>query len=222
MTNPQGLPVYGPDSWDPEIERLIAAEFTLVNGGVSREWLEIESDGNPGAIGEPGQLGPDGNPREIGLGQLYNPDDFAAQGIAVAPFRAYCVGLTQQLSRALTQDERDQQVRCTLLWKIEQGRAAAELTCQRYALPWPSTAADYWKLVKAPHAYPRIATSGLPAVVKKLGRAPSSWDEFRSVLGMDRTDAQLAAMDAASASVFRTWTRALNACEACGNAYSAP
>ncbi len=43
----------------------------------------------------------------------------------------------------------------------------------------------------------------MPAVVKKLGRAPSSWAEFRTVLGMNAND---------------QWNRALNACEACGNA----
>jgi hypothetical protein len=221
MTNPQGVPAYTPESWRADIERLIALEFPLVNVGVAMMWQELESDGNPCAIGEPGQLGPDGNPREIGLGQAYNPDDFAAQRQAVAPLRAYCAGLAQGVTRALTQPERDQQVRVTLLFKIEQGRDAADATCTQYALPWPSNAADFWKLVKAPHAYPRIVSQGIPAVVNKLGRAPASWDEFRSVLGMDRTGAELAAMPTAQAGTFRTWMRALDACEACGNAYAA-
>jgi hypothetical protein len=43
----------------------------------------------------------------------------------------------------------------------------------------------------------------MPAVVKKLGRAPSSWAEFRQVLGMES---------------YPQWVRALNACEVCGNA----
>ena len=66
---------------------------------------------------------------------------------------------------------------------------------------WPLV--DYWKLVKAPHALPAILGNGLPAVVKKLGHAPSSWHEFRIALGMDGHD---------------QWRRALDACEACGNA----
>lgn len=45
--------------------------------------------------------------------------------------------------------------------------------------------------------------NGMPAVIKKLGRPPASWKEFRTVLSMEGSP---------------QWVRALNACEACGNA----
>jgi len=220
-------------TWKPFLGSLIASDPNLsrISLPFAVEWGGLESDGNPCAIGSPAQLGPDGFPREIGLGQLYNPDDFARLGVTPAPYRAYCIASTpaqtralsaqyvdaagrqdtqtmravraqlEGRSRALTNDEMIAQARDTLLRPIAHNMAIADADVAKYKLQWSMP--DYWKLVKAPHALPGILNQGLPAVVAKLGRAPSSWAEFRTVLGMNGND---------------QWNRALNVCEACGNA----
>jgi hypothetical protein len=231
-------PDYSLQSWAPIVARLIPQVAPRAPQAFVMKWLEIESGGNPCAVGDPGQLGPDGNPAEIGIGQLYNPDDFVAFGARAGDFRAYCqpaaplsaayrqaradlsnaqgdVALQtaakarmataarqmQTKTRMLTPAEVDAQVRITLLDKIEQGITHADGVVHANGLSW--SVPDYWKLVKAPHALPAILGNGMPAVVKKLGRAPTSWAEFRSALGMEN---------------YPQWKRALDACEACGNA----
>lgn len=233
-------PDYPLSLWSSTVANLIPSVSPRTPLAFAMKWLEIESGGNPCAVGDPGQLGPDGNPAEIGLGQLYNPDDFVAFGAKAADFRAYCnpaaplaaayrqaqadyaeasaAGDTgaqtaakarmavaarqmQTKTRKLTQAEMDAQARVTLLDKIQQGITHADALMHQYGLSW--SVPDFWKLVKAPHALPAILGNGLPAVVKKLGRAPHSWAEFRQALGMEGNS---------------QWVRALNACETCGNA----
>jgi hypothetical protein len=251
---PSGMPLadaaYTMATWTPTIHRLILAEFPRLAAQIAAAepfaitWGQMESGGNPCSVGNPGQLGPDGNPAEIGLGQLYNPDDFRAFKISTQSFRAYAptaaplaaayrqavADLTaakkagrpdtdpavidakrrmasashqiQSRTRPLTQAEMDDQVRWTLLAKVNEDLAVADRAVAQYSIAhW--SAPDFWKLVKAPHALPAILGNGLPAVVKKLGRAPASWHEFRAVLGMEGNP---------------QWVRALNACEECGNA----
>ena len=77
---------YSPASWSPLVTSLVAGG--PIDPRFAMAWLTMESGGNPAAIGSPAQLGPDGFPREVGLGQLYNPDDFARQGLTTTPFRA--------------------------------------------------------------------------------------------------------------------------------------
>lgn len=224
-------------AWRPIIHRLIASEFPRTSEPFAMKWLELESDGNPGAVGDPGAVAQDGNPVEIGIGQLYNPDDFARYGVNPSAFRAYLpyarplaaqyrdaekagdhatmAKLSRQLqtpTRALTPDEIDDQARYTLLKKIGDGISNADSVVTTYGLRWSMP--DYWKLVKAPHAYPPILKA-MPDVVKKLGRAPSSWAEFRMALGMDAmtTDA-----NGKPVPKWPLWVRGLNICEACGNA----
>lgn len=242
---PSGAPVpssaYTMPVWIPVISSIIATSYPRIVMPFAIAWGELESGGNPGAVGDPGQLGPDQEPAEIGLGQLYNPDDFRAFGQSPAAFRAYLPAAAplasayraakidwqaaqgrhddaaaadakarmsaaartmQTVTRPLTSAEMDQQARWTLLAKIDQCMHTADQTVAKFSLAHWSVP-DYWKLVKAPHALPVILSSGMPAVVKKLGRAPSSWAEFRAVLGMEGNP---------------QWVRALNACEACGNA----
>jgi hypothetical protein len=233
-------PDYTLATWAPIVAQLTPQVAPRAPQAFSMKWLEIESGGNPCDVGDPGQLGPDGNPAEIGIGQLYNPDDFAAFGAHPADFRAYAPQAAplaaayrqaqadlaaatasgdagaqtaakarmaaaarqmQTKTRQLTPSEMAQQVRVTLLDKVQQGISRADGAVHTYGLAW--SVPDYWKLVKAPHALPAILGNGLPAVVKKLGRAPRSWAEFRSVLGMEG---------------YPQWVRALNACEVCGNA----
>jgi hypothetical protein len=163
-------------------------DFGRIPLAVAMQWLSMESDGAPCAFGKAGKVGPDGQPLEIGLGQIYNPDDFqhlglTARGITPATFRAYCAPGSQRRTRRLTPREMEDQVRHTLLAKIEDSRGIADRAIEQHHLHWRQ--ADYWKLVKSVHAWPPIINKGLPSVVKKLGRAPASWAEFRQELGMD-------------------------------------
>jgi len=230
-------PDYSLTFWQPIVQHVLASDAPAVAtrpGALpfSMKWLELESAGNPCAIGRIDQLSADGSnpyPREIGIGQAYNPDDLRAQGIDPAALRAYCqppavmadlakqyaaavaakdtqtmhqvMVKAQSRTRMLTTTEVDQQVRATLTRKIIAGVGIADATVKRYALDW--IPADVWKLAKCDHALPEILNRGMPAVVAQLKRAPHDWREFRIVLGMDHDP---------------KWNNALNACEACGNA----
>lgn len=227
-------------AWHPTVASLIRSTYPRVNDPFSMAWMQMESDGNPGAVGDPGSIAADGNPREIGLGQLYNPDDFKAFGVTAAPFRAYLpdaaplagqylaakaindkvkmnqIARTMQTpTRPLTDAEKVAQVQYTLLAKIDQCISKVNDVEKKYAITWSTSSPDYWKLVKAPHALPGILNQGMPAVVQKLGRAPSSWKEFRTALGMDVYVKNDAGQDVPK---FSQWVRALNACEKCGDA----
>lgn len=181
-------PEYPPEVWIPVVNALVATEYPRIDPRIAMQWLVMESDGAPCAFGVRTQLGPDGQPRELGLGQIFNPDDFktlglAARGITPSSFRAYCAPNTQHRTRALTAQEMDDQVRYTLLALIDRCMQTADRTIAKHDLKWSGV--DYWKIVKAQHALPVILSQGLPAVVKKLGRAPASWAEFRQALGME-------------------------------------
>jgi hypothetical protein len=248
--HPSGTPVsdakYTLAFWTPYIqERIagfpaIAAKMGIGALPFTVEWMNIESAGNVCTIGRIDQTAADGSnpyPRELGIGQAYNPDDLKRVGVSAAALRAYCQppSVMQQLAqqyaqaaaakdtatmhqvmvkaqsrtRDLTADEQNQQIDATLLAKIAQSIPVADTVTKTYSLTWSSV--DWWKLVKAYHAYPRLildnpeayGLGGMHAVVQKLGRAPASWAEFRQTLGMDHDP---------------TWNSALNACEACGNA----
>lgn len=234
-------PAISPETaaWQPIVNRLIKTEFRRVDGPFSMAWMQMESDGNECAVGDPASIAPDGNPREIGLGQLYNPDDFHAFGVTADRFRAYAPAAAplagrylaakaindtatmkavaremQTRTRPLTDSEKDDQVRYTLLKKIDQCIDKVNALVAKDGIHWSPP--DYWKLVKAPHALPGILNTGMPAVVAKLGRAPVDWSEFRQALGMDGM-----VKDPATGKdipKYPQWVRALNACEKCGNA----
>jgi hypothetical protein len=182
-------PGYPPAIWYPIVDALIRTEYKRIDPRIAMKWLGMESDGAPCAFGEPGVTAPEnGQPREIGLGQIYNPDDFkllglTARGITPSMFRAYCAPGSMRRTRALTPKEMEELVRSTLLAKIDHCMGIADHATFAHGLKWPVV--DYWKLVKASHAWPPILNTGLPNVVKKLGRAPTSWSEFRQALGMD-------------------------------------
>ncbi len=174
--------------WLPIVSSLISTDYKRVDPRIAMKWMAMESDGAPCAFGRKSQLGPDGQPREIGLGQIYNPDDFktlglTALGITPAMFRAYCAPNSQRRTRTLSAKEMEDLVRYTLLAKIDQSMGVADRAVATYGLAWAT--ADYWALVKSTHGWPQILSKGLPGVVKKLGRAPTSWAEFRQELGMD-------------------------------------
>lgn len=185
---------YTLEFWRPLVEARLA-EFhpaTAARPGAldfAMAWLNYESNGgNPCAYGDPPPSGtaPDGQPREIGLGQLYNPDDFARIAPKVAPLgikltskslRAYCKPGTQIRTRNLTSDEMIAQIEATLLVPIDEGIAWADAALMKGKLNWLPV--DVWKLVKAHHAYPPILNMLAPLATR--GPIPS-WKAYRAKL----------------------------------------
>lgn len=185
--------------WQPAV--FAQAALAGVPPAFAMAWLAVESGGNPCAVGEATATGPDGYPREVGLFQMYNPDDFKEAGASASEICSYCVRppAGPKTKRAKDGGYADGSA-------VNHGRmAVAQLTPEqvvkhvglgismikakeRYAdqylrashVPWAADSPDYWAAVKAVHAYPAIVASGISAVTRKLGRAPSSWHEFRS------------------------------------------
>jgi hypothetical protein len=171
---PSDTPVrpYDVESWRGLVTKL-AGDIPVA---FVQAWNTKESGGNPCAFGSANAKGPDGNPLEMGLGQLYNPDDFDALGIDAGSWRTYCEAGTQNVTRDLTADECTSQVK-GLIGLINRCRTAA----RKFNPGWSETSADFWRLVKLNHALPGLL-QGMTAVTKQLGRAPNDWAEFRATV----------------------------------------
>jgi hypothetical protein len=184
--------------WEPIVAALAVAAGVPVP--VAMAWQAIESGGNPAATGELTATGPDGAPREIGLFQIYNPDDFKALGANPLELVAYTVRPApgartqrdddggykdgtlrnpQRLARPMTPAEITRHVQLGINL-INLKRHYADRYLAENGITWPTTSPDYWAAVKAPHAWPPIINTGLAKVTKYLGRPPISWKEFRS------------------------------------------
>lgn len=158
------------------------------------KFVSMESGGNPCAVGYPPAKGPDGNPKEMGIAQFFNPDDLRDFGMTGAGLRAYCVpgdqhevlfkgklvrGFSSELSRPLTDGEMDEQARGTIDLVNRCRRSARRQLADVGAGPaWSEAHQDFWALVKLQHGLPELSTQGLPAVRKLLGRPPRDWAEF--------------------------------------------
>lgn len=187
------------EAWSAHLAPLcLAAQVQLP---YALQWMQIESGGNPCEIGYPPARGEASGPwadfpREIGIAQLYNPDDLQKLGVTAPQLRAYCEagdqhettykgrkvrGFSQRLSRPLTEAEIDVQAR-TLVDKIREATRTADrdLAAVRSGRGWSPDRQGYWALVKLQHAFPELSHQGLPAVAKRLGRAPADWREFRA------------------------------------------
>lgn len=171
---------YGVESWRPYLEPLLARTWIPIEFALG--WIRVESGGNPCAIGSIGANGPDGQPREQGITQLYNPDDFTQLGIPKGSFRAYCVPGTQVCSRWLTKQEMGAQAEAHVK-KIQSSIAYAQriLVANKAdtMAGWRTGGRDFWRLVKLVHGLPGLV-KGFTTVAKELGRAPASWDEFKN------------------------------------------
>lgn len=154
--------------------------------------IEEESGGNPCAIGEPGATGPDGAPREMGIMQLYNPDDLQKLGVTSSQLRAYCNpnkvqvrnrrgqlvwSHSQEVIRPLTAEEMATQAKATVDKILESYHEADKYATLAHVV-WPRGGIDFWRLVKLNHGLPGLLHA-LVRVTYALGRAPLSWKEFR-------------------------------------------
>lgn len=148
-------------------------------------WIRVESGGNPCAWGSAKSKGPDGHPREQGIGQFYNPDDFTRYGIPSGSLRVYCVPNSQSCSRELTDEEMSAQARY-LLALITHCREVAGAASAKSDLRW--TGKDMYRLTKLVHGLPGLVKQGVPRTTLKLGRAPNNWDEFKSAIASTKLD----------------------------------
>lgn len=192
------------------------------------QWVAMESAGNPCAVGNPAEHGPDGLPREVGIVQLYNPDDLASQGATAVELRAYCVpgdqhevvhkgrrirGFSQDLLYPLSQAQMQRQADLTAgLISRAAIRAAQELTSAGAGPAWSPARRSFWAMTKLQHGLPRLVRYGLPAVTKKLGRPPASWQEFRATLATTRLDPETEASRG-------EFGRVLNNAQRCASAF---
>ena len=155
-------------------------------------WIDLESGGNPCAVGHPAAHGPDGNPREIGISQLYNPDDLARFGVTGAQLRAYCVpgddhaivykgrtvrGFSSALLRPLTAAEMQQQADATIdLIARCMVMATRDLVAVHADAAWSPSTRNYWTLVKLQHGLPGLSHAGLRAGVHRPLRRARAGD----------------------------------------------
>jgi hypothetical protein len=227
---------YTVDYWRPLVQLRMMQEHAAtaaLPGALefAMAWLENESDGNPCAYGDPPPDGtaPNGDPKELGLGQIYNPDDVSRIALKVAPMkiklsskilRAYCKPGTQTRTRELTPEEMIEQVECTLLVPIDEGISWANQALAKAGLTW--SAVDRWKLAKAHHAYPPILNWLVP--VSTHGKL-LSWADYRAALNKsggifapDATDSSKVTDNNPKGYVNYALHRGFFACELCGNA----
>lgn len=192
-------------------------------------WIDLESGGNPCEIGDPRQKGPDGLPRELGIAQVYNPDDLRASGATGAELRAYCVpgdqhevlyrgrivrGFSKALLRPIAPDEMARQARLAVDLVARSATSAdRDLRAVGAGPAWSRTRRDFWRLVKLQHGLPGISRVGLPAVTKKLGRPPADWAEFRRTLAS-------VTLDPGTEKYRAEFERILNNAERCADAFS--
>ncbi len=195
------------------------------------KWIDLESGGNPCAVGYPAAHGPDGQPLELGIAQAYNPDDLQLLGVTGTQLRAYCVpgdrhsitykgktvqGFSSALLRPLTAEEMQVQADAAVsLITRCMSTATRDLMGVNAGAGWSPSTRNYWTLVKLQHALPGLSRSGLPAVARRLGRAPRSWLEFRT--GLD-----VVQLDRGTEQYRREFPRLLNNAEQCASVFSEP
>ena len=135
-------------------------------------WIACESGGNPCSYTSMG---------EAGLFQLMPPDNINTAGTTVAALRAACVGNTQQRARALTDDEKYEQVRSGIQY-VNAMRQVAHNKLDAAGVDWPEDSADFWRFTKLQHAYPGPSARWLANATQQLGHPPASWAEMRSTI----------------------------------------
>lgn len=169
--------------WAPYVRP--AAQANGIDPGVAMAWLAVESGGNICAVGERTARGPDGAPKEVGLFQLYNPDDFKALKAKATDLRAYCVKPLpgqpdpMRISRNPTSEEIAHHIALGI-GLIHKCMSTAAHYLGAAGITWRSTDPDFWRAVKLVHALPVIVSHGFEQVTQHLGHPPATWNEFRS------------------------------------------
>lgn len=132
--------------------------------------IDEESGGNPCSLGIPGV--------EAGIMQTYHPSDDRF-GATFSQLREMCSGSTQ--IRPMTPAEAELQVRVATN-AIRAFRDAARSRLAAVGANWPESSTDFWNFVKLTHGLPAMQTDLLRQIASSLGRAPSSWNEYKSIV----------------------------------------
>lgn len=180
---PPPIPKYDVAFWEVYLEPFCAEHS--VSRTYAAKWLEVESGGNPCAVGNLNAKGPDGNPLEMGIAQFYNPDDLGRLKLSGNELRAYCKPGTQSVSRALTDGECKDQAEAAVKL-IVQCRDSAEKDLAKVGASWGER--DLAALTKLQHGLPGLSRAGLPVVTKQLGRPPATWKEYRLTMTSVKLD----------------------------------
>lgn len=168
--------------WSPYVT--LAASAFDIPVSFAMAWIGVESTGNPCSVGEKTVTGPDGYPQEVGLFQIYNPDDFNQLGAKASELCEYCVipppgtPNPERLSKTMTDEQIGRHIGLGISLIILK-REYAQKYMDLNKVAWDRNGPDYWRMVKLVHALPSIVNTGLGQVVQLLGRAPQSWNEFR-------------------------------------------
>jgi hypothetical protein len=167
---------YAVELWRPYVVELATSREQPVVFHMA--WIARESGGNPGAVGSIHASGPDGYAREMGLYQLYNPDELQLAGVTSAQLRAGCAAPTgtQQMVRALTDDEMRVHVAAGVAY-IAKRRQRADADLASVGASWSEQ--DTWRLVKLYHALTGLPGAALRGFKAVNGRAPANWNELR-------------------------------------------
>lgn len=169
----------GVQAWLPYVKAVLKGDDVPF----AMAWIAAESNGNPCAWGVPGAKGPDGDPLEQGIGQVYNTndagDDFQRYGIKHGELRVYCVPGTNRCSRKLTVPEIQRQAEI-LAKQVAFHTGKALDAAKKNGLKWGRR--DLYRLGKLDHALPGLVRSGVALATASLKRAPRDWSEFRKTV----------------------------------------
>jgi len=176
-------------------------------------WIAVESGGNPAAVGSIHATAPDGYAREIGLYQLYNPDEVTLAGVTSADLRAGCAAPTgtQQLIRPLTDDEKVTHIRAGVSYI-----AKRIITCDGYLASAVSdwNDRDRMRLVKLIHTLTGLPRAAVQFTRDRLGRGPTDWAELRATVESQ----DLSAYGGKNLQAYGPFTREFNNAEKVGGA----
>lgn len=150
-----------------------------------QSWIRVESGGKPCAWGKATSVGPDGYPREQGIGQFYNPDDFTRYGIKSGAFRVYCIPGTQECSRPLTNLEMAAQAKA-MMDLVVHCRDVAGNALASVKANWNGK--DVYTLTKLVHGLPGLVKSGMTLITAKAKRAPRDWQEYKAMIRETKMD----------------------------------
>lgn len=165
-------------SWTPYLSDLVD-QAGLPLAWVLR-WIQVESGGNPFAVGNVNALGPDGFPREMGLSQLYNPDDLRTFGLSSAQLRAGADGNSQRAARALTDEEKRYHASAAVRHMARCRDRATTALNGALVVGWSTR--DRLTLAKLVHGLPGLVKSSLLA-------GTTSWAQYRAKLEHTKLDA---------------------------------
>jgi hypothetical protein len=131
--------------------------------------IDEESGGNPCSLGIPGV--------EAGIMQTFHPSDDRF-GATFSQLRTMCAGATQ--IRPMTPEEMDLQAQVAVN-SLRAFKQAAQQRLAAVGASWPESSVDFWNFVKLTHGLPAMQTDLMRLITASLGRAPSSWNEFRDI-----------------------------------------